>query len=69
MNFPFIFAEVMSEDFLPSGKVPLRKDLPDTFTWNLAAIFPDDGSWEESFKQLGEDLKHLGNFNGRLFES
>ncbi len=31
--------------------------------------FPDDGSWEESFKQLGEDLKHLGNFNGRLFES
>jgi oligoendopeptidase F len=69
MSFSFISNGTISEDFFPSGKLPLRKDLPDTFTWNLYAIFPDDSSWEESFKQLGEELKHLGTFSGRLFES
>ncbi len=69
MSFSFASNETISEVFFPSGKVPLRKDLPDTFTWNLSAIFPDDSSWEESFKKLGEELKHLGTFSGRLFES
>ena len=52
-----------------SGRVPLRKDIPPQYKWDLAAIFPSDESWEESFRAASEGLALLSSFRGRLFQS
>jgi oligoendopeptidase F len=51
------------------GKVPLRRDIPPDYTWDLSALQKSDEEWEESFRLAGGDLQRVSSYSGKLFES
>jgi len=54
---------------MPAKTVPLRRDLPKDFTWDVESIFATDAEWEKAFKQVADALPALQKFQGRLGES
>ncbi len=49
--------------------LPKREEVPSHLKWKLEDIFPDDQSWEEAFKKVGELANSIKGFSGRLHES
>ncbi|MCX8064697.1 MAG: oligoendopeptidase F [Candidatus Hydrogenedentes bacterium] len=53
----------------PNKKVPLRKELPVQFTWDLSPVFKNDEEWEREFKRLEKQIPKLEIFRGHLSHS
>ncbi len=49
-------------------RLPPRKDVPESDTWDLSKLFPDDDAWEESFKRWESMVGGFEKFRGRLSE-
>lgn len=49
--------------------LPKREEVPSHLKWKLEDIFPDDQSWEDAFKKVGELSNHIKGFSGHLHES
>ena len=43
-----------------------REDIPESDTWNLSLIFPDDTAWETEFASLSSRYAAVSNFRGTL---
>lgn len=50
-------------------KLPLRKEIPEEYTWRLEDIFPNNDAWEEEWKQIKEMLPKFADFQGTLGQS
>lgn len=50
-------------------KLPLRKEIPEEYTWRLEDIFPNNHAWEEERKQIKEMLPKFADFQGTLGKS
>ena len=50
-------------------KIPQRAEVPEEFTWDLSAVFPSDGAWQEEFEAVRDAAKALPAYAGRLGES
>lgn len=49
--------------------LPLRSELDEKYTWNLAGIYPNKGAFEADIKRVEEALPGLGSFRGHLGDS
>jgi oligoendopeptidase F len=43
-----------------------RAEVPDVYKWDLTRLFPDDGTWERSRKQLAARIEELAAYEGKL---
>lgn len=50
-------------------EIPARNEVPKELTWDLEAIFPTDDAWELEFKQLGQDISDIKEYQNKLAES
>lgn len=49
-------------------RVPLRSELDPADCWDLSSLFPDDGTWEQTFTAWEERILQYSRFAGRLVE-
>ena len=49
--------------------LPDRSNIAEELTWRLEDIFASDKDWETEYEGIKEDLKHAGQFNGKLSDS
>ncbi len=47
-------------------EVPKRNELPQQYTWNLEAIYPDETLWEADWQAVKESIPKLEGFRGTL---
>ncbi len=50
-------------------EIPLRKDVPEKDRWNLDSIYRSDVDWEADLKKIGDEVKKVVQFKGRMGES
>ena len=50
-------------------RLPERKDVPESDTWDLAKLFTDDEAWEEAFQKWESMVGGFENFKGKLGNS
>ena len=43
-----------------------REDVPESDTWNLSLIFPDDTAWETEFAKLSSRYAAVSDYRGTL---
>lgn len=48
--------------------LPARSELDPAFTWNLAALYPDDAAFDTDFASAENALEQLTSYRGRLGE-
>ena len=54
----------------PAAKrIPLRHELKEADTWDLAPLFKSDAAWERAFKKLEKRVPEFGAFRGTLGKS
>lgn len=46
-----------------------RTEIPAQYKWRLEDIFPSDEAWQETFKQVQQQLPHLKAFDGKFSAS
>jgi oligoendopeptidase F len=46
-----------------------RAEIPDSYKWDLTAIYPDDEAWEVDFARVSPLLKALAAYEGKLANS
>ncbi len=49
--------------------IPLRKDVPAEYKWDLSIIYKSDDEWESDLKAVPAATEKLASFKGRLGES
>ena len=49
--------------------IPLRKDVPQEYKWDLSSIYKSDDEWEADLKAIPAATEKLASFKGRLSES
>ncbi len=49
--------------------IPLRKDVPIEFKWDLTQLYKNDDEWENDLKRIPELTKNFCKYKGRLQES
>ena len=54
---------------MAAERIPERKELPEEYTWDLSAMYPDDGAWMEEYEKTAELPERLESFRGKLGES
>ena len=54
---------------LAARRVPLRREVLLSDTWDLTPLYPSDEAWERDFKQLQADYGKISDFRGRVGES
>jgi oligoendopeptidase F len=63
-------AVLAAENKTPSVKqLPKRSEVPETDTWDLSSLFPDDQAWEKMFATWRQQIKGYAKFQGKLAES
>lgn len=50
-------------------KLPLRKELPQEYTWRLEDMYENDQAWETEYEKIKAMLPKLAGFQGTLAES
>jgi oligoendopeptidase F len=50
-------------------KLPLRSEVPQEQTWDLASIYVTPEAWEQAGREIAEKLPILAGYQGRLHES
>ena len=72
---PFILAAAHMMSLLPSafaasptGAVPERSEIPESFRWDLEAIYSSMDAWEASFEAIAPRVDALGEYAGHLGE-
>jgi len=50
-------------------RLPDRKDVPESDTWDLSKLFADNEGWEESFKEFESMIGGYEEFKGKLANS
>lgn len=50
-------------------KIPLRKDVPQEYTWDLTQIYKTNAEWEADLAKIPTQVETLLSFKGRLSES
>ena len=61
---------IFFKDEAGSGSaIPLRSEVAEGDTWNLAALYPDDAAWSADLAELQRTYPGLADFKGRLGES
>lgn len=50
-------------------KVPVRSDVNQADTWDLATLYPNDEAWEKDFAKFEKEYKGYADFRGKLKES
>jgi oligoendopeptidase F len=46
--------------------LPLRAEIPENETWNVASIFPNDAAWEKTFSELENKLQDVQKYQGKI---
>ena len=49
--------------------IPLRKDVPAEYKWDLSSIYKSDDEWEADLKAIPAATEKLASYKGRLGES
>ena len=49
--------------------IPLRKDIPAEYKWDLTQLYKTDEEWEADLKKIPSLVKNFSSFKGRLSES
>ncbi len=49
-----------------SKSLPARRDVKPADTWDLASLYPDDGSWEKAFAKWEKQIPKYEQFRGTL---
>lgn len=70
MRFPF-FALVSLISFAASAETTGaagrdRREIPDRYKWNLAALYPSEQAWDTARASLAERVSKLSRFEGKL---
>ena len=47
-------------------QLPARSDVPESDTWDLARLYPDDDAWESDFGKWEEQIPRYAEFQGSL---
>ena len=50
-------------------KIPLRKDIPAEYKWDLTQLYKTDEEWEADLKKIPLLVKKIASFKGKLAES
>ncbi len=48
------------------ARIPERNEVPEEYTWDLSAIFPDDEAWTAEYRSLSEFPSRIAAFAGTL---
>ncbi|GHT12872.1 peptidase [Planctomycetales bacterium] len=51
---------------MPDKTLPLRKDIPENDTWDLASLFKSDDDWKSTFNAVKNKLPEFKHFEGKL---
>ena len=54
---------------MSNEKIPLRKDVPQEFKWDLTKLYKTESDWEKDLSKIPEFTKKFVEFKGRLSES
>lgn len=54
---------------MSNEKIPLRKDVPQEFKWDLTKLYNTESDWEKDLSKIPEFTKKFVEFKGRLSES
>ncbi len=54
---------------MASKKIPLRSEVAEGDKWDLSALYPDEGAWEEDLKAFTKMIPRIETFKGTLGES
>lgn len=54
---------------MSTSQLPLRKEISEEFTWNLAPMYTDSSLWEQDFSHLLEELAKMEKYQGHLGDS
>lgn len=49
-----------------SVKLLKREDIPERYRWDLEEIYPGSEAWEKDFRKIGDLLKKLDGYKGKL---
>ncbi len=49
-----------------SDNIPLRKDVPEEYKWDLSTLFKDNDEWEKSLASIPELAAKAASFKGKL---
>ncbi len=54
---------------MSSGKLPLRRDIPEKLTWDLLSMYAKESAWDDDFAKLPELLEAFTAWRGKLNDS
>jgi oligoendopeptidase F len=54
---------------MPHKELPLRKDIPESCTWDLSSAFASIEAWETAYGEVEKSLRKLEDFKDTLSES
>lgn len=54
---------------MSNEKIPLRKDVPNEYKWDLTKLYKTENEWENDLKKIPELTKKFVSYKGKLSES
>ncbi len=54
---------------MANENIPLRKDVPEEYKWDLTKLYASDAEWEADLAEIPALTKKLADFKGRLAEN
>jgi oligoendopeptidase F len=60
---------IFDKDDAGSGAIPARSEMPIADTWDLTALYADDGRWTADFTKLQQTFERIAEWKGRVGES
>src|SRR5687768_15327539 len=63
--FSIVSIAASADTAVPGGGKE-RRDIPDKYKWNLAALYPNEAAWNTARASLAQRIPQLARFQGKL---